>query len=76
MHELDSAREIVLHCHHGVRSLRALETLRAAGFRRLRNLRGGIDAYINATSEQMTGTIRVRLFKGAAQVVGRTTKHV
>lgn len=39
-------------------------------------LRGGIDAYINATSEQMTGTIRVRLFKGAAQVVGRSTKHV
>lgn len=35
-------------------------------------LRGGIDAYINATSEQMTGTIRVRLFKGAALVVGRS----
>ena len=34
-------------------------------------LRAGIDAYVNATSEQMTGTIRVRLFKGAAQVVGR-----
>jgi argininosuccinate synthase len=34
-------------------------------------LRTGIDAYVNATSEQMTGTIRVRLFKGAAQVVGR-----
>ena len=37
-------------------------------------LRAGIDAYVNATSEQMTGTIRVRLFKGAAQVVGRRTK--
>ncbi len=37
-------------------------------------LRGGIDAYINATSEQMTGTIRVRLFKGAAQVVGRSMR--
>jgi argininosuccinate synthase len=34
-------------------------------------LRAGIDAYVNATSEQMTGTIRVRLFKGAAHVVGR-----
>lgn len=34
-------------------------------------LREGLDAYVNATSEQMTGTIRVRLFKGAAQVVGR-----
>jgi len=37
-------------------------------------LRAGIDAYVNATSEQMTGTIRVRLFKGAAQVVGRRTQ--
>jgi argininosuccinate synthase len=34
-------------------------------------LRTGIDAYVNATSDQMTGTIRVRVFKGAAQVVGR-----
>ena len=34
-------------------------------------LRAGIDAYVNATSDQMTGTIRVRLFKGAAHVVGR-----
>ena len=38
-------------------------------------LRSGIDAYVDATSQQMTGTIRVRLFKGAAQVVGRKT-HV
>jgi argininosuccinate synthase len=36
-------------------------------------LRIGLDAYVNATSEQMTGTIRVRLFKGAAHVVGRKT---
>lgn len=35
-------------------------------------LRTGIDAYVEATSQQMTGTIRVRLFKGSAQVVGRT----
>jgi argininosuccinate synthase len=39
-------------------------------------LREGIDAYVDATSQQMTGTIRVRLFKGAAQVVGRKTEHV
>ena len=39
-------------------------------------LREGIDAYVDATSQQMTGTIRVRLFKGAAQVVGRKTQHV
>ncbi len=39
-------------------------------------LRAGIDAYVNATSEQMTGTIRVRLFKGAAHVVGRRIKNM
>ncbi|MBI4539499.1 MAG: molybdopterin-synthase adenylyltransferase MoeB [Gemmatimonadetes bacterium] len=45
MHELDSANEIVLHCRSGVRSARALEQLRAAGFRRLWNLKGGILAW-------------------------------
>ncbi|MGH7730760.1 MAG: ubiquitin-like small modifier protein 1 [Candidatus Eiseniibacteriota bacterium] len=43
--ELDSSREIVLHCHHGQRSMRALELLRGSGFRKLKNLRGGIDAW-------------------------------
>jgi adenylyltransferase/sulfurtransferase len=43
--ELDSAREVVLYCHHGVRSMAALQELRRAGFRRLRSLRGGIEAW-------------------------------
>ena len=43
--ELDSSREIVLHCHHGQRSMRALELLRSSGFRKLKNLKGGIDAW-------------------------------
>ena len=45
MSELDSSREIVLHCHHGQRSMRALQMLRQAGFRKLKNLRGGIDSW-------------------------------
>ncbi len=45
MAELDSSREIVLHCHHGVRSLQALKLLEQSGYRKLRNLRGGIDAW-------------------------------
>lgn len=45
MHELDSADEIVLYCRTGVRSARALETLRSAGFRKLKNLKGGIHAW-------------------------------
>src|SRR5262245_3854884 len=43
--ELDSSREIALYCHHGQRSMRALEMLRRSGFRKLKNLRGGIDAW-------------------------------
>ena len=45
MHELDSAAEIVLYCRTGVRSARALEQLRAAGFGKLKNLVGGIHAW-------------------------------
>jgi adenylyltransferase/sulfurtransferase len=43
--ELDSHRDVVTYCHRGVRSLRAAEILRAAGFARVRSLRGGIDAW-------------------------------
>ena len=43
--ELDDHAEIVTHCHHGGRSLKALEILHAAGFSKVRSLRGGIDAW-------------------------------
>jgi len=45
LHELDGHAEIVTHCHRGVRSMKALEILRAAGFAKVRSLRGGIDAW-------------------------------
>jgi len=45
MHELDSAQEIVLFCSAGSRSARALELLAGAGFRKIKNLRGGINAW-------------------------------
>jgi len=43
--ELDGHAEIVAHCHHGQRSMKALEIMKAAGFGKVRNLRGGIDAW-------------------------------
>jgi adenylyltransferase/sulfurtransferase len=43
--ELDSAQEIVLMCKGGTRSARALELLLGAGFRKLKNLKGGINAW-------------------------------
>ncbi len=45
MHELDSADEIVLQCKTGARSMRALNSLREAGFKKLKNLKGGINAW-------------------------------
>jgi adenylyltransferase/sulfurtransferase len=45
MNELDSAQEIVLQCKTGARSMRALELLYTAGFRKLKNLKGGINAW-------------------------------
>ncbi len=45
MSELDSAEEIVLMCKMGSRSKRALEVLHSAGFRKMKNLKGGINAW-------------------------------
>ncbi len=42
IHELDSAREMVVYCRSGVRSARAVELLKQAGFRKIKNLEGGI----------------------------------
>jgi adenylyltransferase/sulfurtransferase len=43
--ELDSSREIVVHCKMGGRSQKAAEFLQSAGFRKIRNLAGGIQAW-------------------------------
>lgn len=43
--ELDRTATLVLQCHHGRRSLMALEFLREKGFANLINLTGGIDAW-------------------------------
>jgi adenylyltransferase/sulfurtransferase len=42
LHELDSARELVVHCKSGARSAKAVQFLREAGFRKVKNMRGGI----------------------------------
>lgn len=36
---------IIVHCHHGVRSLYAAETLRERGFTKVWSMAGGIDAW-------------------------------
>ena len=43
--ELDSAQEMVVFCKGGTRSTRALELLTSAGFKKVKNLKGGINAW-------------------------------
>jgi len=43
--ELDSAQEMVLFCKSGSRSTRGLELLVSAGFKKVKNLKGGINAW-------------------------------
>lgn len=43
--ELDPSQEIVLFCKAGIRSKRALELMAGAGFHKLKNLKGGINAW-------------------------------
>ncbi len=43
--ELPQDRHIVVVCHHGMRSLKGMSFLRAAGFPSAVSMRGGIDAW-------------------------------
>jgi sulfur-carrier protein adenylyltransferase/sulfurtransferase len=45
VNELDSADEIVAHCKSGVRSAKAVDFLKQAGFKKVRNMKGGILAW-------------------------------
>jgi len=38
-------KEIIAHCHHGGRSRRALQLLHSKGFKKLKNVAGGIDEW-------------------------------
>jgi len=43
--EIDRDREVIVHCHSGVRSQRIAEFLKQAGYPRVVNLIGGIHAW-------------------------------
>ncbi len=53
MHELDSSREYVVHCKLGGRSAQAIQFLQQAGFTKLHNLTGGIDAWAEKIDPSM-----------------------
>lgn len=43
--ELDKGQDIVVVCHHGIRSQQVCYFLQHSGFEKLHNLSGGIDAW-------------------------------
>lgn len=43
--ELNKEQEIVVYCHHGIRSAHAVGLMRRAGFTNVKNLSGGIDEW-------------------------------
>jgi rhodanese-related sulfurtransferase len=43
--ELDPAAETVVICHHGARSAYVIRAFQQAGFAKVLNLEGGLDAY-------------------------------
>jgi len=51
--ELDSAREMVVFCKAGTRSARALELLVSAGFKKVKNLHGGINAWARSVDTSL-----------------------
>jgi adenylyltransferase/sulfurtransferase len=53
MSELDSADEMVIFCKAGTRSTRALELLVTAGFKKVKNLKGGINAWAQEVDESL-----------------------
>ena len=51
MPHIDPERDTVVICHHGVRSAHVVRLLQQAGFDRVANLEGGLDAYSGVDPE-------------------------
>jgi len=51
--ELDSAEEMVIFCKSGARSARGLELLVSAGFKKVKNLKGGINAWAKEVDKNL-----------------------
>jgi rhodanese-related sulfurtransferase len=51
--QLDPEEDIVVYCHHGVRSGRVQDFMKAQGFTNVKNLTGGIDAWATQVDPAM-----------------------
>ena len=50
----DKDADIIVYCHHGMRSMQAVEQLRAMGYKNARSMAGGIDKW----SQEIDSTVR------------------
>jgi adenylyltransferase/sulfurtransferase len=53
VNELDSSNEIVVYCASGIRSGKAVKFLTDVGFRKVKNLVGGISAWAEKIDQTM-----------------------
>ena len=51
--ELNSAEDMVIFCKSGARSARGLELLVSAGFKKVKNLKGGINAWAKEVDQNL-----------------------
>lgn len=50
---LDKTQEIVIICHHGIRSMQVARYLELSGFEQVINLQGGIDAWAKQVDQSV-----------------------
>jgi len=53
VNELDTADQIVVYCHTGVRSAQAVRFLTSMGFKKTKNLKGGIKAWTQQIDDSL-----------------------
>ncbi len=51
---LDKTQEVIVICHHGIRSMQVAHYFSSIGFEKVINLRGGIDAWAKQIDNSMT----------------------
>jgi rhodanese-related sulfurtransferase len=49
----DTGQHLLIYCHHGVRSMRAVQWLRAKGYHQTQSLQGGIDRWTDLIDPEM-----------------------
>ena len=53
INSLDKSQELVIICHHGIRSMQVARYFESIGFDKIINLKGGIDAWAKTIDDTM-----------------------